>query len=813
MVTNDVNRPTGLTSAEVAQRRADGRVNTTPKGTSRTVGQIVFANVFNPVNAIMLSLFVLILVAGFPADGLFVGVVVSNTVIGIAQELYARHELHKLQLLNAPHARVLREGVDHDIDVADVVVDDVLSLVPGDQVVVDGEVLWAEGLELDESLLTGEADSVHKAVDDEVLSGSFVVAGSGLCRVTRVGAQSYANSLADEAKQFTMVDSELRRGINTVLKVLVILIPPSAALLLVALLNVEDRWQDALQGTVASAVAMVPDGLVLLTSLSFVAGVIAIARHKALAKELATVELLARVDTLCLDKTGTITTGDIEFAALEVLGEHPHEDARAAVGAVAQSDPTPNPTMAAIARAQSAPADWVVVTREPFSSARKWCAAEFQGRGTFFIGAPEVLLPDDDVASRAQVHHHATSGRRVLLLSHSSTPLLAGQLPPHSDPVALILLNDTVRPDAPDILRFFAEQGVELKVISGDNVTTVASVAARAGVPHADASIDARQLTDDESLATALDTVTVFGRVTPHQKRSMVRALQAKGRVVAMTGDGVNDVLALKDADMGIAMGSGSAATRGVAQLVLLDNRFATLPRVLAQGRKVINNIERVATLFVTKAVYAVLLTAIIGAQRIEFPLLPRHLTLIGTFSIGLPGMVLALAPNTNLVRSGFINRVLILSVPAGVVAALSTWIVYRYARGSGRDVAPEVLAHARSAATITLLGIGLVVLVVVSRPLRLWKVALAASMGASYAVVLGLPALRRFFDLPLPPAAVWWMSAGAIAAGGGLVAATAFLFERSTHQNASDAFTSRGTCAPSDTVTVGRDRPGDQNQ
>ncbi len=766
---------TGLTTSEVQQRRADGRINAEPPGTTRTLGQIVFANVFNPVSAILFSLFVLILVAGYPADGLFVGVVGSNAVIGIVQELYARRQLRKLEVLNAPRAKVLRDGEEQDIDVSGIVVDDVLLLVPGDQIVVDGTVLWSDGLEIDESLLTGEAEPVGKQTRDEVLSGSFVAVGTGACQATRVGAESYANSLAGQARQFTLVDSELRRGINQVLKVLVVLIPPASGLLLLALLDVEERWQRALQGTVAAAVAMVPDGLVLLTSLSFVAGVVAIARRHALAKELATVELLARVDTLCLDKTGTITTGDIAFGALVPVGGYDHEFAAAALGAVSHSDPSPNPTMAAVAAALPRPTGWDLEATAPFSSARKWSAAQFAKHGTFYFGAPDILFGADDVDARARAQTEAEAGRRVLLLARSDERLGGEELPSRGA-VALVLLEDMVRPDASEILAFFAEQGVQLKVISGDNVATVAAVAQRAGVPNAEDCLDARELTDDASLAAALETTTVFGRVTPHQKRAMVKALQAQGRVVAMTGDGVNDVLALKDADMSIAMGSGSAASRGVAQLVLLDDRFATLPEVLAQGRKVINNIERVANLFVTKATYAVLLTAIIGIQRIEFPFLPRHLTLIGTFSIGLPGFILALAPDTSLVRPGFIHRVVRFSLPAGVVAALGTWLVYLYARGgAGHGIEPEALADARSAATITLLGIGLVVLVVVSHPLRLWKVVLGGAMGASYVAVLSVPFTRDFFELTLPTGDVWSASLLAIAVGGALVVAIPF--------------------------------------
>ncbi len=763
----------GLTDAEVQQRRTDGRVNTPPKGTARTIGQIVLANVFNPVNAIMISLFGLILVAGFPADGLFVGVVASNSTIGVVQELYARRELRKLQLLNAPSARVIRNGSECTIDIGEIVADDIVLLAPGDQIVVDGTVLWSDGLEIDESLLTGESDPVGKDVDAEVLSGSFVAVGSGACRATRVGVASYANSLAEQATKFTLVDSELRRGINQVLKVLVLLIPPTGLLLLLALLDVEDRWQNALQGSVAAIVAMVPDGLVLLTSLSFVAGVIAIARRKALAKELATVELLARVDTLCLDKTGTITTGEISFGELLPLGDHDAAAAAAALGAVAHSDPNPNSTMAAVAAVHPPPPGWDVVATAPFSSACKWSAAEFAEQGTYFFGAPDVLLAADDDEGRAHANAEAAAGRRVLLLARVDEPLGDGELPARRSPIALILLDDTVRPDAREILAFFVEQGVQLKIISGDNVATVEAVARRAGVPNAEASVDARELADDASLAAALETTAVFGRVTPQQKRVMVGALQAQGRVVAMTGDGVNDVLALKDADMGIAMGSGSSASRGVAELVLLDNRFATLPEVLAQGRKVINNIERVANLFVTKATYAVLLSAITGLQRIEFPFLPRHLTLVGTFSIGLPGVILALAPNTNLVRPGFIRRVVRFSLPAGLVATVGTWFVYLYARdGVRRDIDLELLAEARSAATITLLGIGLAVLVVTSQPLRLWKIGLAAAMAACYVAVISVPFARDYFELNLPDGDVWTVSALTIAVGSALVAA-----------------------------------------
>ena len=579
------------------------------------------------------------------------------------------------------------------------------------------------------------------------MSGSFVSAGSGAYRATEVGAESYAAKLAEEARRFELAGSELRRGVNTILRWLQLIIPPAALLLLLRQLGTEDRWQNALQSTVAAAVAMVPDGLVLLTSLSFITGVVALARRKALAKELASVELLARVDTLCLDKTGTITTGEISLGHVEPLGASTMDEAVAALGAIGAADPAPNATLAAIKATHPAPG-WEIGSSLPFSSARKWAAAEFPGRGVYYLGAPDILFDDDDVEERARAQEAAAEGTRVLLITRSSGGWTGEDLPPARDPVALVHLEDTVRPDAAEIFAFFRDQGVDLKVISGDNAATVAAVARRAGIEGSQSFIDARTLPEDQDgLADALEATTVFGRVTPHQKRSMVHALQSRGRTVAMTGDGVNDVLALKDADMGIAMGSGSSSTRAVAQLVLLDNRFATLPRVLAEGRRVINNIERVGNLFITKAAYAVLLTALVGIAGSPFPFLPRQLTLIGTFSIGVPGFFLALAPNEALVRPGFLTRVLRFSLPAGAVAGLTTFVLYEIVRRMDGVSPPE----ARTAATATLLLLSLVILMLISRPWRPWKVGLAATMAACYVLTMVWTVPRDYFELELP--------------------------------------------------------------
>ena len=775
--------PSGLSAAEVRQRVLDGRTNDVPDAPVRTVGQIVRNNVLTPVNAIIGSMFVLIMVAGFPADALFAGVVVSNSVIGIAQELKARRTLHRLAVLSAPRARVVRDGQAREVGTSEVVADDVLELRPGDQVVVDGEVVAARGLAVDESLLTGESDPVDKAPEDGVMSGSFVSAGAGWYRATAIGADSYAARLSEEARQFKLVGSELKGGVNLILRRLTWIIPLATLLLLGRLLATEDRWQEALRGTVAAAVAMVPDGLVLLTSLAFITGVVALARRQALAKELASVELLARVDTLCLDKTGTITTGEISFGHAEPLGSTTGAEATEALAALASADPAPNATLAAIAAAVGdRPGGWELNSSVPFSSARKWAAAGFKGRGTYHLGAPDVLLGAGDASDEARSRAAAASadGDRVLVVTRSGVPEPPGDsLPEDREPVCLVHLGDTIRSDAAEIFAYFRDQGVDLKVISGDHPATVAAVAHRAGItgdPEGDAedsasgqgrhvpAFDARQLPDEsDDLADALESTSVFGRVDPHQKRAMVHALQSRGRTVAMTGDGVNDVLALKDADMGIAMGTGSSAARAVAQLVLLDNRFATLPRVLAEGRRVINNIERVANLFITKAAYAVLLTVLIGLAGSPFPFLPRHLTLIGTFSVGVPGFFLALAADHRLVRPGFLGRVLRFSLPAGAVAGAATFALYEIVR----RLDGVSLDEARTSATMTLLGIGLVILLLISRPLRPWKVGLAAAMAASYGAAMAWPFLREFFQLDAPSLAAWLWVVSTVAVGG----------------------------------------------
>jgi len=761
-MTADLAPETGLTSAEVTQRTNDGQVNCSVEPIRRSFAKILRANALTRVNAIMLALFGLVLISGHWRDGLFVGVVLSNTVVGVGQEVKARRELEKLQVLTEPKAEVVRDSERQTIDADAVVLDEMLVLSPGGQVPVDGSVISAIGLRVDESMLTGESEPVIKVLDDKVLSGSFVVAGSGRIRATAVGPDSYASTLTTEARVFNAAESLLRQAIDRILFWLTIIIPIASVGLLLSLLDVEDTWQNALQGTVAAAVAMVPDGLVLLTSLAFVAGVLELSRRKALAKQLSTVEVLARVDVLCLDKTGTITTGEIAYADLHPLDGHTVEEATQTLAALARADDAPNATMMAISSAIGAKSDWKVITAEPFSSARKWSAVEFADKGWLYLGAPDILLADDP-DSRDLVDRLSSAGQRLIAVASSDLGPTGDRAPDGLGPIALVELRDEIRFDAADTLAYFADQDVRIKVISGDSPGTVAAISERAGLESSGLAIDARELTDDGALGAALEANDIFGRVAPRQKQAMVHALQAQGHIVAMTGDGVNDVLALKDADLGIAMGSGSAASRAVADLVLTDNAFSSLPIVVDEGRKVINNVERVANLFVAKAIYAVLLTLLTVLADSPFPFLPRHLTLIGTFSIGIPGFFLALSPEVSRVRSGFLSRVLRFSVTTGLIAGAATFIAYETARRS----LELPIEEARTLATITLLGIGLAILLSASRPLKLWKVVLAGAMAASYGLIMLIDWTRNYFELVRFNADGWALVAVAVGVAG----------------------------------------------
>jgi cation-transporting ATPase E len=657
---------------------------------------------------------------------------------------------------------VRRDGVAAEVATSRIVLDDVIEIGPGDKVVVDGTCVETDGLEIDESLLTGEADPVVKRPGDHVMSGSFVVAGGGAFRATKVGREAYAAQLAEEASRFTLVHSELRSGISTILKYVTWMMVPTAIGLVISQLVVKnDDLKDSVARTVGGIVPMVPEGLVLLTSVAFAIGVIRLGRKQCLVQELPAIEGLARVDTVCLDKTGTLTEGGMDVTELRMLDGYDESYVRQVLGALGESDPRPNASLRAIIDACPDSEEWRCVESLPFSSARKYSGASFsEGNGessTWLLGAPDVLLPTEAPAL-AETGRLNERGLRVLLLARAARDLDDPEVARTVAPAALVVLEQRLRSDAADTLRYFAEQNVRAKVISGDNAVSVGAVAAKVGLDGT--AVDARRLpAGQEDMARVLDAGTVFGRVTPQQKRDMVGALQSSGHTVAMTGDGVNDVLALKDADIGVSMGSGSEATRAVAQIVLLDNSFASLPSVVAEGRRVIGNITRVATLFLVKTVYSVLLAVLVVCSQVEYPFLPRHLTLLSTLTIGIPAFFLALAPNTERARPHFVRRVMRHSVPGGVVAAVATFVTYLIARH--HYTGPGSLDAETSAATLTLFLVSMWVLAIVARPYTWWRIALVAAMGVAFVCVLAVPGLQHFFALKLVGTAMPWLAVG----------------------------------------------------
>ncbi|SOC49583.1 cation-transporting ATPase E [Blastococcus aggregatus] len=761
----------GLDAAAVAARVAAEQTNTASVRTSRTLPDIVRANVFTFFNGLLVALWVVAALTGRWQNATFGGVVVANAAIGIVQELRAKRTLDRLAVLNAPRARVVRDGVEHDLPVTEVVLDDLLRLTAGDQVPADGLVIGSAGLAVDESLLTGEADAVAKEAGEAVWSGSIVVAGQATVQAAAVGDAAYATRLATEARRFTITFSELVASTNRLLRwIAIVLLVVGPIVLWSQFRTVENEgWRDAVTGTVAALVGMIPEGLVLLTTLAFMVATVSLARRKVLVQELPAVEGLARVDVVCLDKTGTLTYGDVRFDRLVPVDDGApattsDEEIGTALGLLAGSDAA-NATAAALAAAFPPPAGEGPVDGIPFSSARKWSAVRTAGGATWVLGAPEMVLPAPAPgaaeAARARSDALAAEGRRVLLLARSADvpAVVDGEpvLPAELVPVTLVVLAERIREDAGEVLAYFTDQQVALKVISGDNPRTVGVVAASVGVPGvsgaADA-VDARTLPEDlDALADAMEAHSVFGRVTPHQKRAMVRALQSRGHVVAMTGDGVNDALALKDADIGVAMGNGSPATRAVAQLVLLDGRFAHLPVAVAEGRRVIANIERAANLFLVKNVYSVVLALITVVSVSAYPLEPIQLTLISVVTIGVPGFFLALGPNKRRYVPGFLGRVLSFSVPAGVITGAAAYGGYAAARvldpGDG-------VAGARTTATVVVLIAALWTLVILARPLVAWKVALIGAMVGIVVLVLLVPALGRgIFLLEVTPRAM----------------------------------------------------------
>lgn len=827
----------GLSFKQVAHARAADETNEFDNSSSRSIVAILRANVFTIFNAILASAVVVVLAVGSWQDAVFGFVLLLNTLTGTIAELRAKRALDNLAVLAAPTAHVIRDGEAKDIEVSQVVLGELLELRSGDQVPADGQVLSSNGCEIDESILTGESVAVRKHENDQVLSGTTVIGGSARIRVTAVGEHSYANRLAMEARKYSVVTSELQEGTNRVLTWISWVIVPMTLLLLWSQLRVaggisealdSGQWKGAVVLAVAGVVGMVPQGLVLLTSVNFAAAAMTLARRKVLVQELPAVEVLARVDMLCLDKTGTLTSGAVELDHIEsclgsacadgdgsspaagkvsadvaaggsagtgsgaVVPASADDAARAALAYLvggSEVNATGSAIAAGVTGLEPAQARYAIA----FNSARKWSAVQTQA-GAYVLGAPEIVLAGStgsgsteadnaesdgtglgstDNAALERVKALAGTGKRVLVLAHSNQALDQSEnptLPKDLTAALLVVLAEQVRPDAAQTLDYFKRQGVAVRVISGDNPVTVAAIAAHLGLRNPDGGepvgVDARTLPaieDTQALADALEKHTVFGRVTPEQKRAFVNALKSRGHTVAMTGDGVNDALALKDADLGIAMGNAAPATKAVSRLVLLNSQFDALPSVVAEGRRVIANMERVASLFLTKTTWAALLAAVVAVTGFVYPFLPRQLTIVSSLTIGIPAFVLALAPTNQRYRAGFLSRVLRLSVPAGVIVVVGVLCarLTLILMGSNRN-------QISSVCTLVLVAGGLWLLSLTARPWVWWRAVLVALMSTAALAVVLLAPLRGFFDLAALTANSWLVlacAAGAVCA------------------------------------------------
>lgn len=750
----------GLSPQEVQTRIDTGQINAASERTSRSLKDILQANIFTRFNALLGALFVVVLVVGSPIDGLFGLAVIINSAIGIVQEIRAKRTLDRLAILHAPTTRVIRGGQSHTLPIKEVVLGDTLRLHIGDQVPADAVVLESQGLEIDESLLTGESDPVIKKTNDTVLSGAMVVAGEGYIQTTAVGAQAYAHTISAQAKKFSRVSSELINGTNRLLGYISWLIVIVAPLLIWGqIVNSGNSWQEAMVRSTAAIVGMIPEGLVLLTSLAFMLATLTLARRKVLVQQLPAVEGLARVDVLCLDKTGTLTEGKIVFDDFQILQNDYDKQTLEQVLATFATEPN-SPTLQAFHEAFQQQKPLPVKAAVAFSSARKWSAITVAD-GSWVLGAPEMILSRSQTKVRQQADTLAKTGKRVLLLTRTKAKPSTTNLPISLQPVAFVLLGEKIRSDAKQTLAFFAEQEVAIKVISGDNPRTVGAIAASVGLA-VEKPVDARTLpTNMRALAKVMATHNVFGRVSPEQKRAMVKALQSGGHVVAMTGDGVNDALALKDADIGIAMGNGAQATKAVAELVLLDSQFSHMPKVLAEGRRVIANIERVANLFVIKNVYSLILALAVTVGALAYPFLPRHMTVLSALTIGIPAFLLALEPNNQRYRPGFLQRVLRFAIPTGIITAALVFTGYLLVRHSS-----DSTALASTAAATVAITIGIWVLSCLARPLNWWKILLIGTMAGTLATLVIIPASRTFLGFAVSmPQLGWALGLGIIGA------------------------------------------------
>lgn len=741
----------GLSDEEVRERVAAGKVNGEQTVRTKSVAQILRSNILTFFNFVFIVLAVLL--AGFvPAgmDGIgnfgFLILIVFNTLVGIVQELRAKRTMDRLSLLSAPKAVVVREGETREIAIEDIVLDDIAELSSGRQVCADG-IIVEGSCEVNESLVTGEPDAIVKNVGDRVISGSFVVSGKAKCRVEHVGADNFVMKISSGAKYFKKPTSEIWRSLMLIVKVMsIVIVPVGIALFCSKYFRDTSALNDTVVTTIGSVIGMIPSGLVALASTVFCVSVIRLSRRKTLAQDLYCVETLARVDVLCLDKTGTITEGSMEVNGVEPREGLSEEEFKAVLKDTVAATGDENATALALRNyLDGVPSSRTAENAVPFSSARKWSGARFDGV-SYALGAVEFTLGHGEGGIFDTAAAHAEEGYRVLALVSSKGDFIDQKLPDNVTFEGFVYLTDKIRAEAPDTLRFFREQGVDVKIISGDNPSTVRAVAKRAGLEKCDDIIDMSTLSTEEEVREAAGKYTVFGRVLPDQKLTLVKALKAAGHTVAMTGDGVNDVLALKEADCSVAMASGSDAAKNVSSLVLLDSNFASMPHIVAEGRRSINNLERSAALYIMKTVYNVLLALLFMIVNEPLPFEPRNLTLIGGVTIGMPSIVLALEPNNELVRGRFLTKVLCYAVPGGVTVLLGAAAVM-VADRCFIDVSPDQI---RTMYCIVTTFVGMIYLFRVALPPTWIHIVLCIVMAGIYVgcYVTEIPIIIDFFGV-----------------------------------------------------------------
>jgi len=657
----------GLTREQVRKARFAGQVNTAVKPPSKSIKKIVATNTFTYFNFVFAAIAILLCAVHSYRDITFLPIIIANTLIGIVQEIRAKLTLDRLNMLNAPTANVIRDGVEKKINAEWLVLNDVVVFRAGNQIPADAKILSGE-VAVNEALLTGEADEIKKSVGDKLMSGSFIVSGECRAQLTAVGADSYISQLTLQAKKIkTKEQSEIIRSLNRIVTIAGVAIIPIGGFLFVQRYFFEQAGaQAAVQSAVAAVIGMIPEGLFLLSSIALAISSMKLAQKKVLLHDMKSIETLARVDVLCVDKTGTITDNSMLVADYFPLGKSTREDIYGEMSDFAKAQKADNATMEAIKAYFTKPTGRKAETVSGFSSEFKYSGVSYKGE-SYVLGAPEFLLGKDYKKIESECEKHSRKGYRVLLVASYDGKVDGKKLDKKVTPLGLITLMNPVRENAPETFKYFADQGVEIKVISGDNPLTVSEVAKKAEIANAGKYIDATRLKTDKEIAEAMDKYTVFGRVTPEQKRKFVKALQANGHIVAMTGDGVNDVLALRDADCSVAMASGSDAAAQAAQLVLLESDFARMPDVVTEGRRVVNNLERSGSLFLVKNVFSVLTAIMSIIFAFTYPLIPAQISLVSMFTIGVPAFLLSQAPNHDLIRGKFVSNILRRSVPGGL--------------------------------------------------------------------------------------------------------------------------------------------------